>query len=125
MVSHLWVKLVQLYWRSGWYFDNLQKKYKKDAMIIAARHMPYLSHPSFIGDGGISVNYYLTQWGRDKVAAILQTTFSNVFSSMNMFKGPMNNIPALVQIMARQAIIWNNDDYFADAYIRHSAASMS
>ena len=91
--------------------------------------MPYLSHLSFIGDGGISVNYYLTQWGRNNMAAILQTTFSNVFSSMNIFdirpKGPMNNIPALVQIMARQAIIWANDDYFADAYMRRSAASMS
>ena len=37
---------------------------------------------------------------------ISQTTFSNVFSSMKMFefrfvpKGPINNIPALIQIMA-------------------------
>ena len=28
---------------------------------------------------------------------------------------PINNISALVQI------IWTNDDYFADAYMRHSA----
>ena len=28
----------------------------------------------------------LTHWGRDKMAAISQTTFSNVFSSMKMFK---------------------------------------
>ena len=51
----------------------------------------------------------LTHWGRDKMAAIFQTTFSNAFSWMKMHKfrslkfvprGPMNNIPALVLIMA-------------------------
>ena len=52
----------------------------------------------------------LTHWGRDEMDDILQTTFSNVFSSMKMFlikislkfvpKGPINNIPALIQIMA-------------------------
>ena len=30
---------------------------------------------------------------------------------------PINNIPALVQI-----IIWNNDGYITDAYMRHSAS---
>ena len=38
-----------------------------------------------------------------------------------VLKGPINNISALVQIMARrpargQAIIWTNDDKFTDAY---------
>ena len=53
----------------------------------------------------------LTHWGRDKMAATFQLTFWNVFSWMKMFefrlvslnyvpKGPINNIPALVQIMA-------------------------
>ena len=50
----------------------------------------------------------LTHWGRDKMAAIFQTTFSNEFSWMKMLefrlkfvpKGPINNIPLLVQIMA-------------------------
>ena len=35
----------------------------------------------------------------------------------------INNIPALVKIMAptrQQAIIWNNDGKFTDAYMRHS-----
>ena len=52
----------------------------------------------------------LTHWGRDKMAAIFQTTFSNGFSWMKMYefrltfhwslfqKGPINNIPTLVQI---------------------------
>ena len=54
----------------------------------------------------------LTHWGREEMNNISQTTFSYVFSSMKMFefrlklklkfvpKGPINNIPALVQIMA-------------------------
>ena len=41
-------------------------------------------------------------------------------------KGPINNIPSLVQIILapsrRQAIIWTNDGKFTDAYMRHSAS---
>ena len=55
----------------------------------------------------------LTHWGRDKMAAISQTTLSNAFflnenvrisikiSLKFVPKGPINNNPALVQIMAR------------------------
>ena len=36
---------------------------------------------------------------------------------------PINDISALIQIMARwQAIIWTNDGYITDAYICHSAS---
>ena len=52
----------------------------------------------------------LTHWGWDKMDAISQTTFSSAFSWMKMFefrlkltfvpKGPINDIPALVRIMA-------------------------
>ena len=54
----------------------------------------------------------LTHWGRNDIGAILQTTFSNAFYQIKMCwflwkislkfipKGPINNIPALVQIMA-------------------------
>ena len=54
----------------------------------------------------------LTHWGRDKMDAISQTTFSSTFSWMKMFefrlkislkfvvKGLIDNILALVQIMA-------------------------
>ena len=53
----------------------------------------------------------LTHWDRGKMAAISQTTLSNAFSWMKMLisikislkfvpKGPINSIPALVQIMA-------------------------
>ena len=42
-------------------------------------------------------------------------------------KGPINKIPELVQIMAwrrpgDKAIIWTNDGWFNDAYLRHSAS---
>ena len=51
---------------------------------------------------------HLTHWGRDKMAAIFQTTVWNGFSWMKMHEfrlkfvpnGPINNIPSLVQIMA-------------------------
>ena len=49
----------------------------------------------------------LTHWGRDQKDAISQTTFSSAFYWMKMYelqqkipKGPVNNILALVQIMA-------------------------
>ena len=54
----------------------------------------------------------LTHWGRDKMTAISQTTFSSAFSWTKIFefrlrfhwslfpKGPIDNIPRLVQIMA-------------------------
>ena len=53
----------------------------------------------------------LTHWGQDKMDVILQTTFSRAFSEMNVWipikislkfvpKGTINNIPALVYIMA-------------------------
>ena len=50
---------------------------------------------------------YLARWGRGKMADILQTTLSNAFSWMKIYefrslfhRDPINNIPALVQIMA-------------------------
>ena len=66
---------------------------------------------SFRADGGTTQSL-LTHWGRDTIDAILQTTFSNAISWMKMLefrlkfhwslflKGPINNTPALGQIMA-------------------------
>ena len=60
----------------------------------------------------IRTSWLSTHWGRDKMAAISQTTLSNAFfvnenarisieiSLKLVPKGPINNIPALVQIMA-------------------------
>ena len=72
------------------------------------------------------------------MAEISQTTFSNAISRMNNLwisinislkfvpKGPINNIPGLVQIMnlaptKRQSITWTNDGQFTDPYMCHSA----
>ena len=83
----------------------------------------------------------LTHWVRYKITVISQTIFWNAFSGMKMydfrlrfhwnlfFKVRINNIPALVQIMApimaptrQQAIIWINDNWVTDAYMRHWAS---
>ena len=61
----------------------------------------------------IQLPVYVTHWGRDKMAAIFQMTFSNGFSWLKIMKlisinislkfvsrGPINNIPTLVQVMA-------------------------
>ena len=59
----------------------------------------------------LSSSRALTHWGRDQIDAMSQTIFSHAFSRMKMNefrlkfhwfvpKGPINNIPALVQIMA-------------------------
>ena len=50
--------------------------------------------------------HLLTHWGQDKMVAIFQTTSSNVFPWMKMYrfvrKGPINNIPSFVLTMARR-----------------------
>ena len=78
----------------------------------------------------------LTDWGRHKMAAILQTAlFKCIFFNENIRilikislkfvpKGPVNNIPALGQKMTwrRQAIIWTNDGWIPNAYMHHLAS---
>ena len=51
---------------------------------------------------GIPSSILLTHWGGDNIAAISKMTFSNAFSWISLFvpKGPIDNIPALIQIMA-------------------------
>ena len=61
---------------------------------------------------GLGYLSLLPHWGRNKKAAVSQTMFSNAFSFMKMFafwldislkvvpKGPINNIAALIQVMA-------------------------
>ena len=79
----------------------------------------------------------LTHWGWDKMGAMFQTTMSNAFSYMKMYKFwlrfhwilfPMKNFPALVQMMAWH---WPGDkplsepmmvSKFTDGYMHHSAS---
>ena len=69
------------------------------------------------------------------MAAIFQMTFSMSFSSMKIVvfwlkfvpQGPINNIPALVQIMAwhqtgDKPLLEPMFACFTDAYMRHSAS---
>ena len=67
---------------------------------------------SDLTDDNSCTDWVLTHWGRDKMANIFQTIFPNAFSINEtiwisikislkfVHKGPINNIPALVQIMA-------------------------
>ena len=79
----------------------------------------------------------MIQWGRDNVAAISQTTFSNAFFNENIWISlkillkfaRINNISALVQIMAWCRSIdklllspMMNDCQFIDSCMRHSAS---
>ena len=69
-------------------------------------HMSYY-FPIVKYDSRSRIQFYKfsTHWGQDKMATIFQTTFSNAFSSVKIYeskvvpKGPINNIPALVQII--------------------------
>ena len=82
------------------YVRDIEDDYHMDAVIRSLMHE---------GRGRLFPNYILTHWGRSKMSAILQTTFSHAFSSMKMYEFrfrfyfnlfPINNISALVQIMA-------------------------
>ena len=68
--------------------------------LLIVRHLKYV-HSVFA----------LTHWDRDEIDAILKTTFTNALSWMkmywfrlkfhcNLFRGPINNIASLIQIMA-------------------------
>ena len=81
----------------------------------------------------------LTHWGRDKMDAIFQMTFSNAFSWMKMVEFRLtfhwSLFPRVKSTMfqhgsdnglapaRRQAIIWTNDGWITGAYMRHSASS--
>ena len=65
----------------------------------------------------------LTHWGRDKSTAILQT-FAGAFSSMKMYEFWFRfhwRLFLKVQSTRRQTIIWTNNGWFTDAYLRRSA----
>ena len=80
------------------------------------------------------VYFHLTHLSLDIMAAISQTTFSNAFRRMKMHEswsnfhwfhwsffpqGPINNIPAFVQIMAWRRISEPMLNRFTDAFVQH------
>ena len=80
--------------------------------IHVAMHMASLGRNELMFQWLFGFTYILTHWeGRNKMDAISQTTFSSAFSWLKFWipikislkfvlKGSINNIPALVQIMA-------------------------
>ena len=99
------------WWKDSWWWQPL-KIYPKPNIVSAVITLSNVSWYYMLqcNDRNNTQTTSLTHWGRDKMADISQTTFSNVFSSMWMFefrlklkfvpKGPINTIPALAQIMA-------------------------
>ena len=97
-------------------------KFDKNAIIfftenvfeiaIAKQRLFYSGNNVFNTLTKIDSNEALTHWDQNKMAAVLQTTFSNAFSWKKMCeffikislkfvpKGLIDNIPSLVQIMA-------------------------
>ena len=114
----------------------LTENFKVKYLII---HILRKVGPTDIKNGSMNhLWWFSTHWGSDKFADIFQMTLKmdflgfeneNVWISIKILlkivpRGPINNIPALVQIMAltrRKAFIWTNDGYFTDVYMHHSA----
>ena len=88
-------------------------------MVLLCFVLLWLYHQHLVSEADVFerhssglLHLYLTLWGPDKMAAIFQTTFSNVISGMKMHefrlkfhcfyfaKSPFNNITALVQAVA-------------------------
>ena len=96
---------------------------KQSTAILCGHFMGYTIYP-------------LTHWGWEKMAAIFQMIFSSALSWMKMYKVwlrfhqcllPVNNIPALVQILARsppgdKPLSEPMMAKVTDAYMHHSAS---
>ena len=89
------------YWQCRWYgfaqscWINLKLFLNHKHLLLNLCYQSHNQNKSFLA---------LTHGGQDKMAAIFQTTFSNALTWMKMYEFrfiiPINNIPALVQIMA-------------------------
>ena len=67
-------------------------------------------------------NQSLTHWGRDKMDAILQTTFSNAFSSMKMFEFQLKFHWSLflgtqLTMFQHWLRLWRGTDYVTNHYL--------
>ena len=98
--NHVWMMSV-VYIQQPWLSDQVRIA----NMVGWSDLQPWLS------DSRCPLQAWLIHWGWDKMDAISQTTFSNAFFYMKMWisikislklvsKGPINNIPELVKIMA-------------------------
>ena len=108
MLVYMWIYLLWILIFYSCYGYGIRKNLSKHLAfsLWITRHEDYWLSTDF--QWCLVAYATLTHWGRDEMNNISQTTFSNVFSSMKMFefrlkfhwKSPINNIPALVQIMA-------------------------
>ena len=102
-VLHSWVKVT-----IGWITNRLTNVWKHAWPLINSCY-----NDSIAGQHSASFCVcFLTHWGHDKMVAIFQTTFLEAFSWLKMYKFRfkislkfvpqvrIDNIPALVQIMA-------------------------
>ena len=113
-IFHCHFKIIMKY--TGYFLDVLQRQckvtinyaaYFVDIFVILNIQM-VISYSEYV----LGIVSSLTHWGRDKMAAISQTTLSNAFSWMKMYELRLrirwsffpnvriSNIPAFVQIMA-------------------------
>ena len=65
----------------------------------------------------------LAHWGRDKIATILQTAFTNSFREWKPLHFDWNFTKAVhdVQMKNNPALVSPSDTLFVDTYMRHSA----
>ena len=68
-----WVDVIEI-WRNC--YNSLQKKSMAMEGELSVGQIGTIASAAFV----------LTHWGRDKMAAIFQTTFSNAFSWMRMYR---------------------------------------
>ena len=116
-------------------------QYKDVVSPVSTDKDQKVSGPSSLYNGHPWLNlarWPLTHWGQDKMATIYQTTFSDAFSWMKMYKFWLRfhlSLVPRIQLtifhigsdnglapVRQQAIIWTNDGKFTDAYMRHSAS---
>ena len=103
--AEFWCLLWSAPWINGW-IDNRQAGYLR-------RHRTHYDIIVMAFKRALNIDEILlfTHWDRDKMATISRTTFSNTCSLTRLMnsikislkfvrKGPINNIPALVQTMA-------------------------
>ena len=65
-------------------------------VIDLGNGLPYVSCQGFTWTNTYSLSMTLTHWGREKMAAIFQTTFSNAFSWMKIYEFRLNFHRSLV-----------------------------
>ena len=114
--------------RLNHYFTCKSKKY-----FIVLFFIHHLINCLWNGSIGSVLLKQLTHWGRDKMAAIFQTTFENGFSWMKIYEvrlrfhwsfflgaqSPYSSIGSYNGLTPtrRQAIIWINDGYISPMHM--------